>query len=189
MAINKVVYGTTVLVDLSEDSVTADKLASGITAHDKAGNIITGTKKDPTFQSKTVSPSTSAQIIKPDSGYDGLSQVTVNAMPSATQATPSISVSSAGLITASATQTAGYVSAGTKSATKQLTTQAAKTVTPSTSAQTAVAAGIYTTGAVTVAAVPTETKSATANGTYTPTSGKFFSSVTVAIPTYDGTVS
>lgn len=43
MAINKVVYGTTVLVDLSEDTVTADKLASGITAHDKAGNIIEGT--------------------------------------------------------------------------------------------------------------------------------------------------
>lgn len=68
-----------------------------------------------------------------------------------TQATPSITVSSAGLITASAAQTTGYVSAGTKSATKQLTTQAAKTITPSTSAQTAIAAETYATGAVTVA--------------------------------------
>ena len=151
MAINKVVYGTTVLVDLSEDTVTADKLATGITAHDKAGNIITGTKKDPTFQSKTVSPSTSAQTVKPDSGYDGLSQVTVNAMATATQATPSISVDANGLITASAKQTEGYVAEGTKSNTKQLTTKAATTITPSASAQTAVAAEVYTTGVVTVA--------------------------------------
>ena len=69
----------------------------------------------------------------------------------ATQATPSISVSTAGLITASATQSAGYVSSGTKSATKQLTTQAGKTVTPGTTQQTAVASGRYTTGAVYVA--------------------------------------
>ncbi|MBQ8396715.1 MAG: hypothetical protein IJX53_00775 [Clostridia bacterium] len=75
------------------------------------------------------------------------------AMPSVTQATPSISVSSGGLITASATQAAGKVAAGTKSATKQLTVQAAKTVTPTTTEQVAVAAGVYTTGAVKVAAV------------------------------------
>ena len=79
-------------------------------------------------------------------------------MPTATQATPSISVSSSGLITASATQSAGYVSAGTKSATQQLTTKGATTITPSTSAQTAVASGVYTTGAITVAAMPTATQ-------------------------------
>lgn len=41
--INKVVYGTTVLVDLTEDTVTAGSLAQGYTAHDKSGALITGT--------------------------------------------------------------------------------------------------------------------------------------------------
>lgn len=104
----------------------------------------------PKLQSKIATPSTSSQTIKPDSGYDGLSEVNINAMPTATQATPTISISTAGLITASSAQTAGYVSTGTKQATKQMTTQAAKTITPSTSNQTAVAKNVYTTGAITV---------------------------------------
>ena len=45
---------------------------------------------------------------------------------------------------------------------------------------------VYTTGAVKVAAVPSETKTITANGTYTPSSGKFFSSVTVNVPSSSG---
>lgn len=106
--------------------------------------------------SKTVTPTTSSQTIKPDSGYDGMGQVVVNAMPTATQATPSVSIDSAGKITATATQSAGYVAAGTKTGTKQLTTQAAKTITPTKSSQTAVAKNVYTTGAVTVAAIPSQ---------------------------------
>lgn len=92
-------------------------------------------------------------------------------------------VSSSGLVTASASVgTAGWVGSAPSNKTLQLTTQAAKTVTPSTSQQTAVASGVYTTGAITVAAVQTETKDITANGTYTPTTGKFFSSVNVNVP-------
>lgn len=180
---------------------------------------------EPVLQTRSVTPSETAQQIRAQSGYDALEEVDVaaisttyvgsgvtrrsssdlsasgatvsvpagyypnqasKAVSGATQATPSITVSSGGLITASADQSAGYVSSGTKSATKQLTTQAAKTVTPSTSEQTAVNSGVYTTGVVKVAAVPTETKSITENGTYTPTSGKFFSSVTVNVPQSGG---
>lgn len=47
---NKVIYGGTVLIDLTADTVTADKLAEGITAHDKSGEIITGTN---TYDSDT----------------------------------------------------------------------------------------------------------------------------------------
>ena len=43
MAINKVVYGGQVLIDLTGDTVTADNLLSGFTAHGKDGSPIEGT--------------------------------------------------------------------------------------------------------------------------------------------------
>lgn len=42
MAINKVVYGDQVLIDLTGDTVTPDKILAGFTAHDKSGEAITG---------------------------------------------------------------------------------------------------------------------------------------------------
>ena len=41
--INKIVYGNTVLIDLTADTVTEDKILASYTAHDASGNIITGT--------------------------------------------------------------------------------------------------------------------------------------------------
>lgn len=43
MGINKVQYGNTTLIDLTNDTVTADKLMQGYTAHDRSGAVITGT--------------------------------------------------------------------------------------------------------------------------------------------------
>lgn len=41
--VNKVVYGGQTLIDISSDTVTADKLMQGYTAHDRTGALITGT--------------------------------------------------------------------------------------------------------------------------------------------------
>ena len=43
MAYNKIVYGSNVLIDLTADTISADKLLKGLTAHDKSGETITGT--------------------------------------------------------------------------------------------------------------------------------------------------
>lgn len=42
MAINKIIYGSETLIDLTGDTVTAADLLSGKTAHDKSGATITG---------------------------------------------------------------------------------------------------------------------------------------------------
>ena len=46
MGINKVQYGNTTLIDLTNDTVTADKLMQGYTAHDRSGAVINGTIVD-----------------------------------------------------------------------------------------------------------------------------------------------
>lgn len=106
-------------------------------------------KSAPTLQAKTVNPSTAKQEVTPDSGYDGLSKVTVGAMPIGVLASPTVNVR--GVIT-SRVSAAGYLRIGTQKA-KQLPTQAAKTVTPTESEQVAVEAGTYCTGDVKVAGV------------------------------------
>lgn len=100
---------------------------------------------NPVLQTKSVSPATSEQTITYDSGYDGLSSVIVEAMPSGALSTPT--VSSSGLVTAQV-GTSGYISSGTKK-TLQLTTKGAATITPGTSDQT-IASGTYLTGAQTI---------------------------------------
>lgn len=56
MSVNKVVYGTTVLVDLTEDTVNASDLAEGITAHGANGEFVTGTIKEGVPVNKSLTP-------------------------------------------------------------------------------------------------------------------------------------
>lgn len=42
MAINKVIYGGETLIDLTSDTISADKMLEGSTAHDKSGTLVTG---------------------------------------------------------------------------------------------------------------------------------------------------
>ncbi len=42
LAINKVEYSGNTLIDLTSDTVTAESLVAGVTAHDAKGNKITG---------------------------------------------------------------------------------------------------------------------------------------------------
>lgn len=58
MAVSKVIYGGTTLIDLTTDTVTPDKLLTGITAHGKDGELIEGTCNfDANTQDATVSAS------------------------------------------------------------------------------------------------------------------------------------
>jgi len=171
--------GTAVTVTASELASGNKEITSNGTNIDVVGySTVSVAVPGASLQAKTgINPTTSSQTITADSGYDGLSSVQINAMPSGSASTPattitanpSITVSSSGLITATAsasqnitpTVSAGYVSSGTAgtitvsgSKTQQLTTKGATTITPTKSSQTAVASGVYTTGAITVAAIP-----------------------------------
>ena len=73
------------------------------------------------YQTKTVNPSTSQLVVEPDSDYDALSQVTINAMPTGTPGTPTATkgtVSNNSIsVTPSVTNTTGYITGGTISGT------------------------------------------------------------------------
>ena len=151
------------------------QMLEGVTAYAK-GQKITGT-----IPTKTESNLTATEnIVNVPAGY--YASACTKEVATADLPEPEATVDESGLVSVVSNLTSGgFLSAGQKTNTLQLPVQAAKTVTPNSTEQVAVAAHKYTTGAVKVAAVPTETKKVTANGTYTPSSGKYFSSVEVAI--------
>lgn len=86
--VNKVIYGTDVLIDLTGDTVTADKMLSGYTAHDKSGAPITGScTYDANTQDATAA---AAEILSGKTAYVRGSKVT-GSMPNKGAVTGSIS--------------------------------------------------------------------------------------------------
>lgn len=77
-AVNKVIYGGKVLMDLTGDTVTPNKLLKGYTAHDKSGAAIDG---ECTYDSDTSDATAAAdEILKGKTAYVAGAKVT-GAMP------------------------------------------------------------------------------------------------------------
>lgn len=59
MAISKVVFGSDTLIDLTSDTVSADSLLSGYTAHSADGSEISGGVEFVTYYTGSSTPSSS----------------------------------------------------------------------------------------------------------------------------------
>lgn len=115
MPVNKFVYGGTTKFDISSDTVTADTMVNGTTAHDKTGTAITGNITKRTSTNVTASGAT----VTVPAGYYA-SQVT-KSVTSGTAGTPSASkgnvTNHSVTVTPSVTNTTGYITGGTKTGT------------------------------------------------------------------------
>lgn len=184
--VNKVVYGGTVLIDLTGDTVTADKVLTGYTAHDKSGETITGTcNYDVNSEDATVAV---AEILTGKTAYARGSKIT-GTMPNNGAVTKTISTKTqevsiaqgyhdgSGKVSISSTEQAKIIPTnirdgvtilgvtGTMSGTEGARAQA-KTVTPTTKVQNVLPDDGYNyLSQVTVNAIPYVESDNSAGGT------------------------
>lgn len=170
--VNKVVFGSATLVDLTGTTATADKIltgygafgadgawmdgtatassGSGVVWQDAQGYIHLSDEGDIELQTKSVTPSESSQLVRPDSGYYALSSVSVGAISSTYVGSGITRRTSSDLTASGATVTvpAGYYSA---QATKSVatTTHANPTASVNTSTGLVTASHTQTAGYVT----------------------------------------
>ena len=115
MGINKVNYGNTTLIDISNDTVTAGSMISGTTAHDNSGAAITGTIASKSSSDLTASGAT---VTAPAGYYASSASKSVASGTAGTPTATKGSVSNHSVsVTPSVTNTAGYISGGTKTGT------------------------------------------------------------------------
>lgn len=175
--ISKVVYGGKTLIDLTSDIVTADKLLSGVIAHDKSGAAITGAC---TYDADTSdATAASAEILSGKTAYVNKIKVTgemrnngaVNGVISRKADSYTVPIGyhdGAGKVAISTTEQAKIIATniragvsilgvtGTMSGTESVKAQA-KTVTPTTTQQTVLpdsSQGFNYLSQVTVNAIP-----------------------------------
>lgn len=184
--VNKVVYGGTVLIDLTGDTITADKVLTGYTAHDKSGATITGTcNYDVNSEDATVAV---AEMLNGKTAYARGSKIT-GTMPNNGAVTKTISTKTqevsiaqgyhdgSGKVSISSTEQAKIIPTnirdgvtilgvtGTMSGTEGARSQA-KTVTPTTAVQNVLPDDGYNyLSQVTVNAIPYVESDNSAGGT------------------------
>lgn len=171
MATAKVTINNRVIMDITDTTATAETIRQGYTAYRADGEKITGTyvpSGGGTYQTKTVSPTESQQTVTPDSGYDALSQVTVNAISSTYVGSGIARKSSSDLTASGATVTvpAGYyasqaskaVSSGSAKGPTSLSGTSA-TVSTGTNTLTLTKTGVTTTPTVTAGYISSATTS------------------------------
>lgn len=186
--INKVIYGGNTLIDLTNDTVTADKILSGYTAHAASGEPITGSC---TYDADTSDATAAvAEILSGQTAYKNGSKLT-GTMPNRGAVTGTISTKAgtytiqngyhdgSGTVGISSTEQAKIIAGNIKSGvqilgvtgnyTGESISAQAKAVTPSTSQQVITPdSGYDYLSQVTVYAIPyTETDNAAGGKTVT----------------------
>lgn len=186
MAVNKVIYNGSTLIDLTGDTVTAAQLKSGVKAHDKSGAVITGTCTHDV--DSTDATATASDILSGETAYARGSKVTgtmknngaISGTISSKDQVVSIGVGfhdGGGKVSIASTEQAKIIASNIKQGVTILgvtgtcepssnVTAHAKTVTPSAESQTILPDDGYDyLSQVTVAAVPYEETSNSAGGT------------------------